>query len=293
MRTLKELIPYTKIKNFTLEYANRLSRHNKVCSNYEQHALAKQWRAREISKYEDSNHLIEPNHQVVYCEMQKCASSNWRNTISMLQSINKNSPNKTAWEYTKENDRTKRDTNWKTLSLENNPERFPDNTMQEVLNNGTYFRFIFVRDPMTRLLSAYRSKIERYHDWGPQIKLRNFRIFVENIIKKTSIHATTRLNKHWRPMTDLCFTCLHDWDFIGKLETLLPDSEYVMLKAGVQGKHHAGSKSSALTDRSKLEHYFKMINQTTFLKLYQVYQKDYELFGYGVKKWLWNVLQKG
>ena len=127
MRTLKELIPYTKIKNFTLEYANRLSRHNKVCSNYEQHALAKQWRAREISKYEDSNHLIEPNHQVVYCEMQKCASSNWRNTISMLQSINKNSPNKTAWEYTKENDRTKRDTNWKTLSLENNPERFPDN----------------------------------------------------------------------------------------------------------------------------------------------------------------------
>nr|KAG5695906.1 hypothetical protein BaRGS_017344 [Batillaria attramentaria] len=105
------------------------------------------------------------------------------------------------------------------------------------------FRFMFVRDPWSRLWSAYLDKFLLIDFWrtdGQQIVRRrkvkdastrcardvSFKEFVDFVV--TSNPAN--LNPHWKPVQLQCSPCLYRPHVIGKMETFSQDVRFVLDK---------------------------------------------------------------
>jgi hypothetical protein len=112
-----------------------------------------------------------------------------------------------------------------------------------------YYKFAVVRDPLDRLVSAYRDKIltDPYYTVGRDIVRRyrpsysssdnhsqntsqgakaTFPEFVQYILDEWS--AGHVLDRHWRPQSDLCSPCLVQYDFVGHQETLASDAAHIL-----------------------------------------------------------------
>lgn len=147
----------------------------------------------------------------------------------------------------------------------------------KMYSNSTYFKFIFVRHPLERILSGYRDKVQRYflnrslfyglRDQSfkdqkdlqyKELDVHGFQIFLRYLIHRgISVYGGGTV-RHWKRYYDLCRTCAIDWDFIGKMDSIFEDSEYVMEKAGVKGRLHYGA-------HSKTTNYEKLIRYRTAL----------------------------
>ena len=111
-----------------------------------------------------------------------------------------------------------------------------------------YTSFVFVRNPYTRLLSAYNNKFahrpltsmyaKMVRNWslenrpgfkpppGGEIKV-SFDEFIRHYI------GTKRKDIHWEDMFELCHPCHVHYNFIGFYETLATDSDYILNLVGV------------------------------------------------------------
>ncbi|NWH73948.1 CHSTE sulfotransferase, partial [Piaya cayana] len=108
-----------------------------------------------------------------------------------------------------------------------------------------YFKFIFVRDPLERLLSAYRNKfgeIEEYQRrYGVEI-VRRYRpgagssagddVTFPEFVRYLLDEDVERMNEHWMPIYNLCQPCAVRYDFIGSYERLSDDANYVLERVG-------------------------------------------------------------
>ncbi|XP_063219353.1 carbohydrate sulfotransferase 11 isoform X2 [Bacillus rossius redtenbacheri] len=165
----------------------------------------------------------------------------------------------------------------------------------------TFSKFLFVRHPFERLLSAYHNKLEqRYHSskyfqtrFGRFI-IKNYRINPSNesLIKGDDVtfnefaaylvDPKMSFNEHWIPIYNLCHPCLINYDIIGKYETLYEDSDFVLRSAGVHTKFPRLTKTSSTSN--KLYKYFNSLSENTINKLYNIYLLDFKLFGYTLNK---------
>ena len=76
------------------------------------------------------------------------------------------------------------------------------------------------------------------------------------------------------------------FDVIGKFETLPSDTEYIRDKAGLQigeGDFPWTNKKGSVTEVS--QKYFKEITRENILKLYKIYQIDFEMFQYSSEEY--------
>ena len=105
-----------------------------------------------------------------------------------------------------------------------------------------YFKFLFVRDPLERLLSAYRNKfgeIREYQQrYGAEIVRRyragagpspagddvTFPEFLRYLVDEDPEH----MNEHWMPVYHLCQPCAVHYDFVGSYERLEADANQVL-----------------------------------------------------------------
>uniref|UniRef100_A0A8C9Q7Z2 Carbohydrate sulfotransferase n=1 Tax=Spermophilus dauricus TaxID=99837 RepID=A0A8C9Q7Z2_SPEDA len=105
-----------------------------------------------------------------------------------------------------------------------------------------YFKFLFVRDPLERLLSAYRNKfgeIREYQQrYGAEIVKRyragagpspagddvTFPEFLRYLVDEDP----ERMNEHWMPVYHLCQPCAVRYDFVGSYERLEADANQVL-----------------------------------------------------------------
>ena len=94
----------------------------------------------------------------------------------------------------------------------------------------TYKKFMFARDPIERLLSAFRNKFESgqktsipfQKDWGQKIQKlfrkdsqqissdgsgTTFQEFVGFLVNSGK-YVNAKFNEHWTPMVELCQPCL-------------------------------------------------------------------------------------
>ena len=103
-------------------------------------------------------------------------------------------------------------------------------------------RFMFVRDPYSRLWSAYVDKFLLIDYWRTEgmniVHLRkkkdnmtmcardiSFKEFVEYVATRSSGKV---LNEHWKPIQYLCSPCQYHPHIIGKIETFSNDARYVL-----------------------------------------------------------------
>ena len=111
----------------------------------------------------------------------------------------------------------------------------------------SYFKFLLVREPFERILSAYIDKFFNYDPafyslWGPDIAHPRYMSIAESIITfKESVNFVVRLhetdefrNEHRQTFDKLCHPCGIDYDFIGGFENLEKEVRHVLEISGLK-----------------------------------------------------------
>ena len=237
----------------------------------------------------------------VYCLVSKVACTNWKRTLMMLSGKISNLQRPEQLPFAMVHYRSS--SGWyyekyiKRLEKEYGDLRFKDDR---------YFTFMFVREPLERLVLAYRDKLlenlgyddvdidivrqYRPHEYNASAKRYNvtFAEFVRYVLDQHS--AGKVLDRHWIPQNELCRVCQLRWDFIGHYDTLLEDSDYVVskLKSRIMDVEQRGRvanitfpfDSGHRKSSEFLQQMYATVPATHVRALYKLYAVDYALFGF-------------
>lgn len=166
----------------------------------------------------------------------------------------------------------------------------------------TYYKFLFVREPLERLVSAYRDKFLGYRmyfvkRWGPQI-IKKFRkkskhrkrdIVDEEIPTITEFFKYVvstkplKMDMHWMPYKELSQPCAVNYDFIGSFDSVAQDAKRVLHQLQIDDKVEFPQKQSYYYNYPNQTSFDYLINQVPKSLLRAVvrkYIKDYDLFSF-------------
>ncbi|CAC5405885.1 CHST11 [Mytilus coruscus] len=224
-----------------------------------------------------------PDDKMVYCGIEKVGSTFWRRLIQLLYKHEIRSPYSI-----------------KPWDCMNNYKSFQSQKLDDyhdILKENS--KFLFVRDPYSRLLSGYLDKIFSPNPYYWNLigskavaftrKQKNYCghdvTFLEMV--EYFIH-TEEQNKdrdgHFLPATDHCRPCLVQYDYIGNMETFT-DDVYFILK-----EFNLGNYTSVLKD-FKRDSILDSISDTvqTFRDVRSMVTRC--LSSYGGLKRIWRKLQ--
>ncbi|XP_029457198.1 carbohydrate sulfotransferase 13 isoform X1 [Rhinatrema bivittatum] len=287
---LQALYDSEQFEQSTLQMTHQKRRDllDRVCKMYS--------RKRRVLTPDDLKHLIvDDTHGLLYCYVPKVACTNWKRVMMVLTGQGKyrdplqipaNEAHVPA--------------NLRTLSEFSTPE------INYRLRN--YLKFVFVREPFERLVSAYRNKFTRHYNtafhkrYGTKIIKRHRRdptlkalengddVKFEEFLYYLVDPRTQReepFNEHWERVHSLCHPCIIHYDVIGKYETLADDANYVLQLVGAQGTvtFPSSSKTTITTDDMAAE-FFENVNVFYQKRLFNLYKMDFLLFNYSVPSYL-------
>lgn len=244
--------------------------------------------------------IVDEKHHLLYCVVPKAACSSWKEFFFKIGGFAK--------------DKSLR--NMKRKRVLTYFHKLPEEKRKQIYS-GLY-KFLFVRHPFLRLLSAYKDKMEpngsyeRLHAnsdvstlyfWRDRLGIDIIRTFHgektalrmkqnRNEYKMTFLefvrylveypeHLSTQ-DRHWKPMHQLCYPCDIKYEFIANFETIETDSEFIrrLVKAELPEKNKHATNSSNLDYAFS---YYNTIPKHLKLRLYERYKYDFMLFGYNPK----------
>ena len=249
-----------------------------------------------------SNWIINHKYKFIYCPILKVATTSMATTMLLLSDC------RYKEEIIEAGDKTIRSYVFSHLKLSN--YRYQE--ARQFIDDPSYFKFTIVRNPWSRLVSAYLDKfvihkktaisstklIEDavYEKAGIPVdrqKSVNFRQFVEYIMAKDE----NKLNAHWKPQ-NLFFEGVN-FDFIGKLESLREDFAIVKdkLNLDIELPYSSARKANysqteidrtcyaeyypqELQQLAKLPKYKQFYNPELIALTSEKYRQDIEQFGY-------------
>lgn len=160
-------------------------------------------------------------------------------------------------------------------------------------------KFIVVREPFQRLLSAYRNKIEpagRLDLFGQMSRYISTK-YRTNQTDKTERAATfdeflsfyvnpeEKTNEHWTSFYQLAKPCQFQYDFILKLEDIEFESNWLFRHLQIDLSYPQGYKRP--TDKhTRTEAYLQNIDKKLLHKVYDLLRLDYQLFNYPLPSFL-------
>jgi len=143
-----------------------------------------------------------------------------------------------------------------------------------------YFTFTFVRNPYSRILSAYtylkKGGISNNDKKWANLNLSgisSFDDFVKTWLNEKSIWSYTHFKPQYYFLCDA--SCIPDVDFVGKFEKLNQDFKFVCNKIGLDKELSFYNKSSLNYD-TWLNNY----SDEALAKIYYLYAKDFNIFNY-------------
>ncbi|MEE6492855.1 hypothetical protein FKM82_016652 [Ascaphus truei] len=227
--------------------------------------------------------FVVHSHKFIYCEVPKVGCSNWKRIILLL--------NMTPGVITA-NDLQHEDIH--TTPLLTKLNAYSPEEQKQLLNN--YTKVMFTRDPLQRLVSAYRDKFlhaEPYYSttFADMIKAKvgkklnstgnvTFEEFVRYIIQENPRYRDT----HWKPMFHLCDPCNIQYDIVGKFETMKQDADYVLKTVGAPKnltfpsiKHYS---NESRTNGNISSEYFRNLPTKLLGHLMDIYRLDFSMFAY-------------
>lgn len=242
-----------------------------------------------LSKKEAKNvltHLIvDRKHKLLYCYIPKVASSNVKRLLLTLQNLTDDS---NAIKYFDQR-------GFEFLSDVSAEER------DDILK--TFLKFMLVRHPLDRILSAYRNKLLDGKNTEFQIKYARdivrkyrqssvapnetkgddlkFEEFVKYLIDEKN--DLQYMNEHWMPMYQLCQPCFVNYDFIGSFENLDLDIS-VLLKKIHASKTVTFPRKQAYYRMSlksrQVARFYMNFTADEYNSLAQRYKRDFKCFNY-------------
>ena len=246
-------------------------------------------------------------YRALYCYIPKAGCTSWKRVLLTLNG----NLNTTM-------DASQREVH--LLALRHLPT-LPSFSLEEAktrLRNFT--KFVFVRDPFSRTLSAFRDKFEVNSNRSTGIKnaytallrhrkrvsayLRENKGLNQHVLSPPFRYNTTNITfgdfvdylgdpwnsldlsaeEHWREMFRLCLPCDIPYDFVGHLETLKQDSETILKKIGATDlvKFPASTNPTHSSDISIMKQYYDKLSQKQLDTLYKRLAVDVKLFNYPI-----------
>ncbi|KAM9762520.1 carbohydrate sulfotransferase 14 [Menidia menidia] len=225
--------------------------------------------------------LVNDEHRFLYCYVPKVACSNWKRVLKVMSGA--------------------LDSVDASIKMDHRSDLlFLSSLKPEEIRYrlAHYFKFMFVREPMARLLSAYRNKfgeIESYQKkYGVEIVKRyrkgrakdaaaagddvTFAEFVRYLLDEDA----ERMNEHWMPVYNLCQPCAVSYDFIGSYEHLQEDAEHVLQRVGAPASVHFPQRQTWYkpVTAQTLHYYLCGLPQKLLRELLPKYILDFSLFAY-------------
>ncbi|XP_036983739.2 carbohydrate sulfotransferase 9 [Artibeus jamaicensis] len=231
---------------------------------------------------------VEDKHKILYCEVPKAGCSNWKRILMVLNGLAPSA-------YNISHDAVHYGKHLKKL------DSFDLKGIYTRLN--TYTKAVFVRDPMERLVSAFRDKFEHpnsyYHPVFGKAIIKKYRPnacekalnngsgvkFKEFVHYLLDSHRPVGMDIHWEKVSKLCYPCLINYDFVGKFETLEEDANYFLQLIGApkelkfpnfKDRHSSDERTNAQVVRQ----YLKDLTRTERQLIYDFYYLDYLMFNY-------------
>ncbi|XP_030628282.1 carbohydrate sulfotransferase 12-like [Chanos chanos] len=251
----------------------------------------------DIPKYQLENLVVDDRHGIIYCYVPKVGCTQWKRVMIVLsESLKVNGvPYKNPLDIPESHAQIK-----SNLVFLN---QFPRHVMKEKLEK--YTKFIFVRHPYVRLISAYRDKFvkenqEFYTRYGvhmlrkygnnssPPAKVKDahaagvfpsFSDFIQYLTDPET-EKFRPFDEHWRQAYRLCHPCQINYDFIGKMETVEEDAAHLFRMLHVDNIVELPPSYSNKTTESWLRDWYANIPYDWKRNLYKVYETDFKLFGY-------------
>lgn len=233
------------------------------------------------------NLIVDDKHRILYCYVPKVACTNWKRMMMILTGrTNQTQPQEIP------SDSVHRKNVFKKLS---------DMTPHDIRHRlHTYTKFLFVRHPIERVISAFKNKFEKNYTSSAYFKkrfgvkiMRKYRKGIDAAQIPASGHGvkffefvsylsdikTEHFNEHWAPVSTLCYPCSVRYQLIGKYETLAEDSEHILRQVGAPPSLHfpevIPSKTTAF-----VEPYFDMLSKKQQQDLIKIYEDDFRIFDY-------------
>lgn len=228
-------------------------------------------------------------HQYLYFEVPKAACSAMKELVSRIE----NCPLRPDVNFTSGDTHTRRDmiihdrdrlTIPSLVDLDSNLQR-------EVLESPDFLRLLIVRNPYSRLVSTWRSKVivcepgfehiyRRVHGKLPGVSNKNYLSFAEfvNYIEHTDDFDIC--NPHWRRQISHSFFPSMNFNFIGKTEKVGEALARLQRQVGSQfslAPSATTNSSPVLTD--------PMLGAALADRIFNLYRTDFETFGYDRNSW--------
>ncbi|XP_027233440.1 carbohydrate sulfotransferase 10 isoform X1 [Penaeus vannamei] len=253
---------------------------------------------------------------IVYCPIYKAASTTWFVYFLRLAHVNDDNPILALYNET-EREKKKYMPRFGGGHRRVFEEfRAPNATWEKHKVFRKALRFIVVRHPFARLLSAYRDKVQRsdprpfmayFKDlqraiiakYRPVNSTENsatptFPEFIEYLIDSTANLTTAQdwtVNVVcWTPYWVQCGVCSSDYQVVLKLETMAEDEQFLAHVANlkeIQEVHEwRNLKKFAVSSVDLVPEYYKQITKRQMYLLYERYKLDFHLFDYAIDDYL-------
>ncbi|XP_053716025.1 carbohydrate sulfotransferase 12-like [Synchiropus splendidus] len=244
---------------------------------------------------EDLKHLlVDDNHGIIYCYIPKVAGTSWKRVMWVLnQSLPYADPSSIPGHLLHVPN--------KLMQLTSGPR----DLMKVKLKH--YTKFLFVRDPLMRLISVYWEKFQRpnsyfYQNFGKKIlrlhgKWLNPPETLEDAVNfgvRPSFHnfiqylldPTTEMNEPfqplWRQMHRLCHPCHIPYDFVGHQETLQEDAAQLLRILKLENDIKFPLPHANVSSPLSVMEWYSTVPVEERKSLYNLYANDFRLFGYTV-----------
>lgn len=224
---------------------------------------------------------VDDKQKFIYCVVSKVGTTTWKSLLARPRGTN---PKTNRWRM------------WRRISGYSEEQR------SQRLN--TYFKFLFVREPWQRMVSAYKDKYtgkNRRYSAGARRKIItefrpetlkhgqfNFVSFPE-FIQYFSDNKSR--NQHWRQYEKICYPCVVEYDFIGHYETLKEDADLLLKLLRLDDQIQFPPIHNPKASENVTLSYYSKVPTKYLTKIGEQFRRDFEMFGYeypGILKELMN-----
>ncbi|XP_063056104.1 carbohydrate sulfotransferase 12-like [Engraulis encrasicolus] len=261
----------------------------------------------DIPDTELKNFIVDDHHKIIYCFVPKVACTNWKSVMAVLSErrvggVVYHNPQKVPGDTIH--------TNNLLLTFDQFRRRYGSSSRRMIKTKlQKYTKFLFVRDPFVRLISAFRNKFVENNDvfykqyargmlqkYGkcpkPPASFRQalaagirlkFSHFIQYLLDPET-EKRGPYDPHWRQVHRMCHPCQINYDFVGKLETLDEDAEHLLRILRVDNVVRFPVSGRNQTNRNWEQEYFAGVPYKWRRQLYKLYEADFRLFGYDKPK---------
>ena len=228
-------------------------------------------KAKNVTQFHDTDYLheakwvISEQFKLIACRVRKVGSTNIARVLYFLDHMS---------EYNDSNQIHKGVVRKKAKLRNLKP--FPTEESFQT-HFKSYKTFIFVRDPLERLLSAYRDHL-------PGVLFESNNMTFKDFLEKVLAIPDMIINNHVASFTRLCNPCRMEYDFIGFMDRYNDDLRKILKSVDadkyvdIPYRNQTGYMKSKSSET--FQTYLKDLPKSLVKKIYEKYYWDYFLFDF-------------